>query len=83
MGNPRRGTTEVARVTSAGTVTEFDLPGVSSPVGIVAAAGKLWVDFNGGVASFSPADPTGTVATTAIATLTDPRIMTRATDGSV
>ena len=77
------GTTEVARVTSAGIVTEFDLPGVSNPVGIVAAAGKLWVDFNGGVASFSPADPSGTVATTAIATLTDPRIMTRATDGSV
>lgn len=77
------GTTDVARIRPGGAVTEFDLPGVTGPVGIVAAAGKLWVDFPGGVASFSPGDPTGTVATTAIGTLVDARIMTRARDGRI
>ncbi len=77
------GTTEVARITSAGVVTEFDLPGAANAVGITSAADRLWVTYPGGVANFSTTDPSGTVTTTPIAAIADPRIMTVGPDGNV
>ena len=78
-------TTNVAKITPAGVVTEFDLPGVSSPVGITAAAGNLWVTVNGGVARFDPADPLNpaTTVSTPIAAITDPRSITVGPDDNL
>src|SRR5712671_3951290 len=48
-------TNDVARITPAGAVTEFDLENVTSPSGIaVGPEGRLWVTQNEGVASFAP-----------------------------
>lgn len=70
------GATDVARITRAGVVTEFDDPAVSLPVGITAGPdGNLWVTYNGGVARFDPANPT-TMTRTPIATISDPRAIT-------
>lgn len=77
------GTTDVARVTPDGTVSEFDLPGVTGAVGLAAAADRLWVTYPGGIASFGPADPVGTVATTPLSAIADPRIMTVGPDGNL
>jgi len=58
-------TNDVARITPAGQVTEFDLENVSAPTGIaVGPEGRLWVTQNEGVASFSTAEPTKTKTTT-------------------
>lgn len=58
-------TKDVARITPAGQVTEFDLENVKSPSGIaVGPEGLLWVTQAEGVASFSTADPTKAAATT-------------------
>lgn len=51
---------DVARITPAGEVKEFNLEAVT-PSGItVGPEGKLWITRNGAVISFSPADPEGT-----------------------
>ncbi|HKZ14142.1 MAG TPA: hypothetical protein VJL81_09895 [Solirubrobacterales bacterium] len=53
-------TNDVAKVTPAGVVTEFDLPGITVTGGIAAGPeGQLWVTVNGGVASFLPTNPLG------------------------
>jgi virginiamycin B lyase len=53
-------TKDVAKITPAGLVTEFDLPGITVIGGIAASPeGKLWVVVNGGVARFSPENPAG------------------------
>jgi streptogramin lyase len=55
---------DVASIAQDGTVTEYNSPNMSSPVGITADAnGKLWVTQPGGVASFSPGDPNAAVPT--------------------
>ena len=52
---------DVAKITPAGQVEEFELEGVSVPSGIaVGPEGKLWVTQGGGVAEFLPSDPKGT-----------------------
>jgi virginiamycin B lyase len=57
----------LAKITPAGAVTEFELPSVVSPSGIaVGPDGNLWVTENGGVARFSPSDPVGTTVRTPI-----------------
>jgi streptogramin lyase len=54
------GPTEVARITPAGTVTEFDVPTLEGAVGIGAGPdGKVWVTFSTKVGRFDPADPVG------------------------
>lgn len=67
------GGTDVARLTAAGVVTEFDLPGVAGPVGVTSAAGQVWLTQANGVVRFDPADPTGSVVVTTIPAITDPR----------
>lgn len=74
---------DVARITPAGTVDEFDVSNVSSPTGITAGPdGNLWVTQSGGVARFSPADPT-TGTATPIADISDPRAITLGPDGNL
>ncbi len=54
------GPTEVARITPAGAVTEFDVPTLEGAVGIGAGPdGKVWVTFSTKVGRFDPADPVG------------------------
>lgn len=54
------GGNDVARITPAGEVKEFNLEAVT-PSGItVGPEGKLWITRNGDVISFSPANPEGT-----------------------
>jgi streptogramin lyase len=51
---------DVAKITPAGAVTEYELPGIANPRGIAAGPegeGNLWVTFEGGVAKFSPLNP--------------------------
>jgi streptogramin lyase len=49
---------DVARVTPAGEVTEFELEGIEQLSGIAAGPeGKVWVTATNKVASFSPSDP--------------------------
>lgn len=74
---------DVARITPGGVVDEFDLPGITAPVGITAGPdGSLWVTFNGGVGRFAPADPNGAVSF-AIAEIADPRAITVGPDGNL
>jgi streptogramin lyase len=49
---------DVARVTPAGQVAEFELKEIENPSGIAAGPeGKIWVTATNKVASFSPSDP--------------------------
>jgi streptogramin lyase len=58
---------DVARITPAGAVSEFDLEAVT-PKGIaVGPEGLIWIARNGGVVSFDPANPVGTKKITGIA----------------
>lgn len=57
---------DVAKVTPAGAVTEYDL-GVEGASGIARGPeGSLWITENGGVTKFSPASPEGSKVTTPI-----------------
>jgi streptogramin lyase len=78
-GNAR----DVARITPAGEVKEFNL-GAVTPLGIaVGPEGLLWIARNGGVTSFSAADPEGTKDPTNIALIgTSPSIAT-GSDGNL
>jgi streptogramin lyase len=60
---------DVARITPAGAVDEFDLgAGVKRPSGIaLGPEGNIWVSQEKGVAKFSPANPKGTAKAFAIA----------------
>ena len=54
------GDNDVARVTPAGQVEEFELEEIEDPSGIAAGPeGKMWVTATNKVASFSPSDPKG------------------------
>jgi streptogramin lyase len=64
------GTKDVARVTPAGQVTEFELEGVEGALGIAPGPdGNLWVPTVNQVTKFSPADPESTDKTFTIATI--------------
>jgi virginiamycin B lyase len=55
------GTNDVARVTPAGQVTEYDIVDINSAVGIAPGPdGNLWVTDIEKAAKFAPADPEGT-----------------------
>ena len=75
---------DVARISPAGQVTEFELEGVAAPTGIgVDSEGRLWVTQGGGVASFLPSDPKGTSKATAIADVKDPASIVAGPDGQM
>jgi streptogramin lyase len=58
------GANEVARITPAGTVTEFDVPQLAGATGIGAGPdGKVWVTLSTKVGRFDPTDPAGTAVT--------------------
>jgi streptogramin lyase len=55
------GTKDVARVTAAGQVQEFDIEGIETPVGIAPGPdGNLWVTDVEKAARFAPGNPEGT-----------------------
>ncbi|HYI80523.1 MAG TPA: hypothetical protein VEW67_06660 [Thermoleophilaceae bacterium] len=58
------GGNEVARITPAGNVTEFNVDDIAGAVGIGAGPdGNIWVTLSTKVGRFDPADPAGTVET--------------------
>jgi streptogramin lyase len=75
---------DVARISPAGKVDEFELEGVAAPTGIgVGPEGRIWVTQGGGVASFLPSDPKGTSNATAIADVKDPASIVAGPDGQM
>ena len=74
---------DVAQVAPNGTVTQFDLPGVSGPIGIASAGGSLWLTAANSIVRFDPSNPVATTSVTAVAAVTDPRGMTVGPDGNV
>jgi streptogramin lyase len=75
-------TKELARIAPDGTVTEYDVDTLSGAEGIASDGTNLWVTRANGVATFSPGDPAGAVATP-IAAITDPRAITLGPDGNL
>lgn len=76
------GTADVAKITPAGVVTEFDL-GAETPSGIAVAAGKLWITRNGGVTSFEAKDPEGTKDVVGIAAISGASSIVLGPDGNL
>jgi len=76
-------TNNVAKITPAGNVQQFNLPDVTSPVGITVVGDNLWVTQNGGVARFSPGDPTGTDTAFPVTGLNTPHAIVRGPDGNL
>jgi len=76
------GTNDVARITPAGEVTEYDLE-AASPSGIAVAAGKLWITRTGGVTSFEAKDPKGTKVATEILGIAGSNPIVRGPDGNL
>ncbi len=77
------GAPDLAKVTPAGVVTEYNPANIDSPVGItVGPDDKLWVTQAGGVARFSPADPDG-AEKFPIADIADPRGIVSGPDGNL
>lgn len=73
-------TNDLARITPAGDVQEFNPPAIDQPVGITALGNDLWVSQPGGVARFSPGNPNAAVDTLT-ATITDAQAITVGPDG--
>jgi len=76
------GTNDVARLTPAGDVTEYDLE-AASPSGIAVAAGKLWITRTGGVTSFEAKDPKETKVATEIPGIAGTNPIVRGPDGNL
>jgi streptogramin lyase len=75
------GPKDVAKITPAGAVTEYDL-GIEGASGITVAAGEVWVSRNGGVTQFKPGDPEGTKVSTPVEpVVSDPIVF--APDGNI
>src|SRR5215213_6833984 len=73
---------DVARISPAGQVDEFELEGVAAPTGIgVDPEGRIWVTQGGGVASVLPSDPKGTSDPTPIPDVKDPASIVAGPDG--
>jgi streptogramin lyase len=76
------GTADVAKITPAGVVSEYDL-GAETPSGIAVAAGKLWITRNGGVTSFEAKDPEGTKDPVGIAAISGASSIVLGPDGNL
>jgi streptogramin lyase len=75
---------DVARVTPAGKVDEFELEGIDEPSGIaVGPEKKLWVTAINKVASFSPSDPKGTSKAFTIPAVTSNNPIVAGPDGQM
>jgi streptogramin lyase len=74
---------DVARVSPAGVVEEFDVPALAGAVGIAAGPdGNLWVTRPAKVSRFAPANPAGATEF-AVADLAGPRDITAGPDGNL
>ena len=77
-------TKDVARITPAGQVQEFELDGVEGAKGIAPGPeGNLWVPTINKVTKFSPADPEGTDQSFTIATIANEGQIVAGPDGSM
>jgi streptogramin lyase len=77
------GTENVARITPAGTVTEYKL-GINNAQGIARGPeGNLWVTSLNAVTKFSPVDPEGTKVTTTIPTIASSYPIVAGPDGNL
>jgi streptogramin lyase len=75
---------DVARVTPAGEVTEFDLEKIEQLSGIAAGPeGKIWVTATNKVASFSPSDPKGSVDVFTVLSVTSNAPIVAGPDGQM
>jgi streptogramin lyase len=76
------GTKDVARVTSAGQIQEFELDGVEGAQGIASGPdGNLWVPTINKVTKFSPANPEGTDQSFTITTIANDGQIVAGPDG--
>jgi streptogramin lyase len=74
---------DVARISPAGVLEEFDVPALAGAVGIAAGPdGNLWVTRPAKVARFAPANPAGATEF-AVADLAGPRDITAGPDGNL
>jgi virginiamycin B lyase len=73
-------TNDVARITPAGNVTEFNPTDLDKPVGITTLGNNLWVSQPAGIARFSPSNPNAAVRTDT-ATITDAHDIVVGSDG--
>jgi streptogramin lyase len=74
---------DLAKISPAGVVTEFNPANVTSPVGITAGPdGNIWVTQAGGVAMIPPGAP-NTAQKFAINDIADPRAITTGPDGKL
>ncbi len=74
---------DVAKITPAGQVEEFEVEAVT-PKGIaVGPEGRIWVGRNGGLVSFLPADPPGTKQVFNIAAIGDNPSLALGPDGNL
>jgi streptogramin lyase len=73
---------DVARITPAGKVDEFNLEAITAQ-GIAAADGKLWITRNGGVTNFETGDPEGTKKETEISDITTFHSIVLGPDGNL
>ena len=76
------GANDVARITPAGVVTEYNLE-IGSPSGIASAGGRLWVTGTEFVTSFLPGDPEGSKVGTEIAQVTGFHSIVLGPDGNL
>src|SRR5215213_7377447 len=75
---------DVARISPAGQVDEFELEGVAAPTGIgVDPEGRIWVTQEGGVASFLPSEPKESSKATEIADVKDPASIVAGPNGEM
>lgn len=74
---------KVARVRPDGSITEFDLTGVSNPKGITNGPdGNLWVTASQSITKVPPANPAA-FTTTAVAAIAQPQGITTGPDGNL
>jgi virginiamycin B lyase len=74
---------DVARITPGGEVTEYDLGPIGASGITGGPEGNLWVTHNGGVTSFSPADPVGTKDPTEIIQIIGSHSIVTGPDGNL
>jgi virginiamycin B lyase len=74
---------DVAKITPAGAVTEYELEAITASGIAVGPEGRIWITRNGDVITFDPADPEGTKVTTSVPEIGTEHSITRGPDGNM
>ena len=74
---------DVAKITPAGAVTEYELEAITASGIAVGPEGRIWITRNGSVITFDPADPEGSKKTTDIAEIGTAHSIARGPDGNM